>query len=439
MAANDSGTASPDDPFDVWYAPQLDYSVLRTLMRRTDLHGLTRFTAWIALCGVTGSLVVMSLHSWWLIPAMIVHGCALSFSYAGSHECAHGTAFRTRWLNEALFWLTSLVFIEEPLYRRYSHAGHHTYTWFNALDPQKPYGIPMRFSQYITVTLGLNFYFEAARQLARHSLGRFTEAERAFLPSSEVRKVAVNSRIMAACYLALLLWGIALREPVAVRAVLHPASAGRLDHQSVHQYAAHVHGRGSARSSADYTIDSMRRDRAPAVLEYELSHRASSVPHGAVPRPSRAESAHRQPTAEGHRQRRRGELRDSARDIASANRPALPSRAGRLKRPSRPGMPQWTLVPKAAQLEVGAMTGIVGRRSAHHSLPDRQRLLRERAPLHASGRRSHAWLFRSRHHRMSRSPGTVQRSDRRGAERSGVQAIEDLCRPSRRRRSLRGR
>jgi fatty acid desaturase len=213
MAANDSGTASPDDPFDVWYAPQLDYSVLRTLMRRTDLHGLTRFAAWIALCGVTGCLVVMSLHTWWLIPAMIVHGCALSFSYAGSHECAHGTAFRTRWLNEALFWLTSLVFIEEPVYRRYSHAGHHTYTWFNALDPQKPYGIPMRFSQYLTVTLGLNFYFEAARQLARHSLGRFTEAERAFLPSSEVHKVTVNSRIMAACYLALLLWGIALPSP----------------------------------------------------------------------------------------------------------------------------------------------------------------------------------------------------------------------------------
>jgi fatty acid desaturase len=182
-------------------------------MRRTDLHGLTRLVAWIVLCGVTGFLVVVTLHSWWLIPAMFVHGCALSFSYAASHECAHGTAFRTRWLNEAVFWLTSLVFIEEPLYRRYSHAGHHTYTWFNALDPQKPYGIPMTLWQYLTVTFGLTFYFDAARQLARHSAGRFTAQELAFLPASEVRRVTLDSRIMAACYLALLAWGIAFRSP----------------------------------------------------------------------------------------------------------------------------------------------------------------------------------------------------------------------------------
>ncbi|MFI4866135.1 MAG: fatty acid desaturase [Steroidobacterales bacterium] len=211
--ANASGTAAPEDPFDVWYAPQLDYAVLRTLMRRTDKHGLTRFAAWIVLCGATGFLVVATLHSWWLIPAMFVHGCALSFSYAASHECAHGTAFRTRWLNEAVFWLTSLVFIEEPLYRRYSHAGHHTYTWFNALDPQKPYGIPMTLWQYLTVTLGLSFYFDAARQLARHSSGRFSAQELAFLPASEVRRVTLDSRIMAACYLALLAWGIAFRSP----------------------------------------------------------------------------------------------------------------------------------------------------------------------------------------------------------------------------------
>src|SRR5471032_1611654 len=113
-AANDLGAAPPEDPFDVWYAPEIEQREVRALMRRTDLHGLTRFAAWILLCFATGSLVVLTLHSWWLIPAMFVHGCALSFSYAASHECAHGTAFRSRWLNEAVFWLTSLVFIEEP-------------------------------------------------------------------------------------------------------------------------------------------------------------------------------------------------------------------------------------------------------------------------------------------------------------------------------------
>ncbi|HEY1725369.1 MAG TPA: fatty acid desaturase [Steroidobacteraceae bacterium] len=205
--------SSVDDPFDVWYAPGLDQASVRALMRRTDRHGLLRTGAWLLLCCATGALVVISLHSWWLLPAMIVHGCALSFSYAASHECAHGTAFRSRWLNEAVFWLTSLVFIEEPLYRRYAHSGHHTWTWFNAQDPQKPYGIPMSGWQYLNVTLGLSFAFDVARQLARHSLGHFTPAEREFIPVAEIPKARRNSRIMLACYLALLLWGVVLRSP----------------------------------------------------------------------------------------------------------------------------------------------------------------------------------------------------------------------------------
>ncbi|MGH8231390.1 MAG: fatty acid desaturase [Steroidobacteraceae bacterium] len=202
-----------DDPFDVWYAPPLDQASVRALMRRTDLHGVLRIGAWLLLCCATGAVVVHTLHSWWIVPAMIAHGCALGFSYAASHECAHGTAFRSRWLNESVFWLTSLVFIEEPLYRRYSHSEHHTWTWFNAQDPQKPYGIPMTWRQYLNVTLGFSFVFDVARQLARHSAGRFTPAEREFIPASEIPKAQRNSRIMVTCYLALLLWGILLRSP----------------------------------------------------------------------------------------------------------------------------------------------------------------------------------------------------------------------------------
>jgi len=144
---------------------------------------------------------------------MLLYGGVLCFAYAASHECAHGTAFKARWLNETVFWFTSLVFIEEPLYRRYSHAGHHTHTWFNELDPQKPYGNPMTFSHYLSGTFGLTFYFDAVRQLIRHSRGRFTPQELEFLPSSEIRTAIINSRLMSACYAALLLGGIAFQSP----------------------------------------------------------------------------------------------------------------------------------------------------------------------------------------------------------------------------------
>jgi fatty acid desaturase len=206
-------TDAIDDPFDAWFAPAVDQAVIRSLMRRTNIHALANLAAWVVFSLATGYLTVIVRHTLWVLPALIAYGGTLSFAYAASHECAHGTAFRTRWLNESVFWITSLVFLEEPLYRRYSHAGHHTHTWFKGTDPQKPYGNPLTLAQYLVSTLGIAFYWDAARQLARHSAGRFTEAERAFLPASELRHVSFNSRTMAAIYLALLIYGVALQSP----------------------------------------------------------------------------------------------------------------------------------------------------------------------------------------------------------------------------------
>ncbi len=204
---------SIDDPFAAWYAPLIDQAALRAMMRRTNRHGLVSLGIWLLLCLVTGALVVAARGTFWVWPAMLVYGGVLCFAYAVSHECAHGTAFKSRWLNEAVFWFTSLVFIEEPLYRRYSHAGHHTNTWFNDLDPQKPYGNPISLWGYISGTFGLRFYYDAVKQLVRHSLGRFTAQEIDFVPPEEIKRAKTNSRVMFACYAALLFGGIVFQSP----------------------------------------------------------------------------------------------------------------------------------------------------------------------------------------------------------------------------------
>ena len=225
MSTVTESDGSIEHPFDVWFAPVIDQGVIRGYMRRTNRYALVNLTAWILLCVATGWLVVTTRHTLWVIPAMGAYGTILSFAYAASHECAHGTAFRTRWLNETVFWLTSLVFMEEPLYRRYAHAAHHTYTWFNPADPQKPYGNPLSLYQYVTATLGFTFYLDAARQLARHSAGRFTEAERAFIPEGELRKASFNSRAMSTVYLGLLAYGIAFQSPWPFLMYFIPRSA----------------------------------------------------------------------------------------------------------------------------------------------------------------------------------------------------------------------
>lgn len=183
-----------------FFVPEIGKRELKSLCRRSDAGGLIYFLGWLVGCVVSGTWVVLSMHTLWLLPALLVHGAMLSFSYAASHECAHGTAFKSRWLNETVFWVTSLVFGEEPVYRRYSHTSHHSFTWFRNLDAQMPYHNPLRFSQYLIHTSGVLFLWESLSLLVAHSFGRVSLKVKEFVPELEISKMRVNSIVFLLIY-----------------------------------------------------------------------------------------------------------------------------------------------------------------------------------------------------------------------------------------------
>ncbi len=99
---------------------------LKSLARRTDRPGLAYLAAWAVAMGFTGSLVRLALDTAWVWPAMFLYGVVMSVpSYSLSHETARGTAFRTRWLNESVFWCMSLLYGEDPAAPAlYAHQPH---------------------------------------------------------------------------------------------------------------------------------------------------------------------------------------------------------------------------------------------------------------------------------------------------------------------------
>jgi fatty acid desaturase len=44
------------------------------------------------------------------------------------HECGHGTACKTRWLDHGVYHLASLCMMREPTVWRWQHTRHHTET-----------------------------------------------------------------------------------------------------------------------------------------------------------------------------------------------------------------------------------------------------------------------------------------------------------------------
>ena len=183
---------------------RIDRKRLKSLARRSDAPGLTYLAAWGVALGVTGSLIWLALGTLYVWPAMFVHGVVMSVpAYSLSHETAHGTAFRTRRLNEAVFWITSLLYGEEPLHRRYTHTNHHTHTWYVGLDSQMPFDTPLDFKGWLYDVSGLSLHRFQLRVLWQLATGRYTALMREVSPEAELPKMTRNARIFCLVYLGM--------------------------------------------------------------------------------------------------------------------------------------------------------------------------------------------------------------------------------------------
>ena len=59
---------------------------LKTLMKRSNTPGLIRLFFWFVAMAATGSLVWLTLGSWWVVPAMFIHGILLVHHFSLQHE-----------------------------------------------------------------------------------------------------------------------------------------------------------------------------------------------------------------------------------------------------------------------------------------------------------------------------------------------------------------
>jgi len=208
----------------------VDRALLKSLMYRSDRPGLMFLLQWGGLLVATGSLVWLSMGTLWVWSALVVYGSVICVpAYAMSHEAAHGTAFRTRWLNEIVFWVTSLVYMEEPLHRRHTHTSHHTRTWYSGQDYQMAVELPMKLKEWLLEVSGyslLKFHAGALFQLATR---RYSTMLLNVTPKNELPKLTRNARVYLAIYAAVgvlifagqtwLLWFVVLPRILGVPAM----------------------------------------------------------------------------------------------------------------------------------------------------------------------------------------------------------------------------
>ena len=117
--------------------PAARKAALRGLAARSDGKGLARLAGHLALLAATGAAVLWSRGGWGLAPALVAHGIALVFLFAPLHETIHRTAFRRRWLNDAVARAAGFLLVLPADYFRAFHLQHHRFTQDPARDPER--------------------------------------------------------------------------------------------------------------------------------------------------------------------------------------------------------------------------------------------------------------------------------------------------------------
>jgi fatty acid desaturase len=182
----------------------LDRKSIKNLCRRSDRPGLFYVLKWIISLLASGYLIHLTQGTNWIWLSVFIYGTVLSLpAYCMSHETAHGTAFKTRWLNETLFWITSLLHFEEPLYRRYTHTNHHTYTWYLGKDSQISSYTRMTFFGWVMDGSGLSLFIFHVHTQFRLMFGRNTEMMKLVIPSDELPRIRRNAWIFFIVYVSI--------------------------------------------------------------------------------------------------------------------------------------------------------------------------------------------------------------------------------------------
>jgi MocE subfamily Rieske [2Fe-2S] domain protein len=117
------------------------------------------------------------------------------------HESSHGTAFKTDWMNNALYELASFMVLRESVHWRWSHTRHHSDTIIVGRDPeivvQRP---PSLFSLFVLNVFDINALKMYVKNVALHIVGRLDPQERTYIPESEYKKLFIRARIYVLIY-----------------------------------------------------------------------------------------------------------------------------------------------------------------------------------------------------------------------------------------------
>lgn len=188
-----------------WHMCDISKKNLRELMKRNDRVGLTWLAGHFSLLFAVAYSAYLSLGTWWMIPAFVAYGSIYTFFVSVLHETHHGTPFKSRLINETVHTIAGYMVLKEPVYDRWSHTNHHSFTIYPDIDleilcPRPTEKLPYPWIRMVVDLTRLIYMRMSIPKPICHAFGIYSAKTREIVPASEFGKLKWSSRGFLAYY-----------------------------------------------------------------------------------------------------------------------------------------------------------------------------------------------------------------------------------------------
>jgi fatty acid desaturase len=184
-----------------WYHTDVPRETMRALMQRDDGPAIRDTLIWFGLLIASAAGGIVFWGTWWCVPFFFVYGVLYgSASDSRWHEMGHGTAFKTAWMNRAVYQIACFMIMRNPITWKWSHARHHSDTIIVGRDPEIAVMRPPDLIRVILNFVGIVDVWYAMSDMVRNAAGNLSDAEKTFIPKPEQAKAIRIARIWCGIY-----------------------------------------------------------------------------------------------------------------------------------------------------------------------------------------------------------------------------------------------
>jgi fatty acid desaturase len=196
-----------------WYHTDIPRKQMKALMQREDGPAIRDTIIWLGAFVVFAAGGIWFWGTWYAVPFFLAYGVLYgSASDSRWHECGHGTAFKTPWMNKVVYQVACFMIMRNPVTWRWSHARHHTDTIIVGRDPEIAVMRPPDLLRVVLNFFGLVDAWFAMGDMLRNAAGNVSPAEKSFIPESEWPKMILVARVWTAIYLAVIALAIGFQS-----------------------------------------------------------------------------------------------------------------------------------------------------------------------------------------------------------------------------------